>query len=186
MKSSILSTAALLVASVQTAPLPTRDVDTRGFETMGALSAEMSKRQSFSVVENQLGECKPVTVIFARGTIELGNVGSLAGPPFFNALDAAIGAQNVGVQGVPYPASIWGYLSGGSADGGRTLAALTEQAMSECPQSQIVLSGYRYAVVRFEGKCHELMVNQSRSSGGPSRGGAATSCDCFQGFCRRK
>ena len=148
MKLSTLSLAAMLAALIAAAPLPVEDVDTRGFETMGALSSEMSKRQSFSDVENQLGQCKPVTVIFARGTIELGNVGALVGPPFFNALGAAIGAQNVGVQGVPYPASIWGYLSGGSADGGKTLAALTEQAMSECPDSQIVLSGYRHVKLR--------------------------------------
>lgn len=140
MKSPILSLA-LLVASVIAAPVG--DAAIRGFETMGALSSEISKRQSFSVVENQLGLCRPVTVIFARGTIELGNVGSLAGPPFFNALKFAIGAQNVGVQGVPYPASIGGYLTGGDVSGGKTLAALTQQAMSQCPQSQIVLSGYR-------------------------------------------
>lgn len=48
----------------------------------------LSKRQSLSVTQNQLGLCRPVTVIFARGTIEQGNVGSLVGPPFFNALDA--------------------------------------------------------------------------------------------------
>ncbi len=141
MKSPILSLA-LLAASV--AAVPVGDATARGFETMGAFSSEMSKRQSFSVVENQLGLCRPVTVIFARGTIELGNVGSLAGPPFFNALDFAIGAQYLGIQGVPYPASIWGYLTGCDVGGGKTLAALTEQAMAQCPDSQIVLSGYRY------------------------------------------
>ncbi len=140
MKSFFISLT-LLAASVTAVPVG--DAATRGFETMGALSSEMSKRQSFSVVENQLGLCRPVTVIFARGTSELGNVGSLAGPPFFNALDAAIGVQNVGVQGVPYPATIGAYLTGGDVGGGKTLAALTQQAMSQCPNSQIVLSGYR-------------------------------------------
>lgn len=53
-----------------------------------SFSDGLSKRQSLSVTQNQLGLCRPVTVIFARGTIELGNVGSLVGPPFFNALGA--------------------------------------------------------------------------------------------------
>jgi hypothetical protein len=43
-----------------------------------------------------------MTVIFSRGTT--GNVGTLAGPPFFQALDAAAGASNVAVQSVDYPA----------------------------------------------------------------------------------
>jgi hypothetical protein len=45
-----------------------------------------------------------MTIIFSRGIIEIGNVGILAGPPFFQALDAAVGARNVVVQSVDYPA----------------------------------------------------------------------------------
>ncbi len=141
MKSLILSLA-LIAASTVAAPV--EDVETRGFKTMGALSSELSTRQSLSVERDELGLCRPVTIIFARGTSELGNVGSLAGPPFFNALGAAIGYQNVGVQGVPYPATIGGFLAGGDQGGARTLAALTQQAFDQCPQSQIVLSGYRF------------------------------------------
>ena len=119
---------------------------------MGKLSAELAKRKSTSALDkrqfdyddtrNELGECKPVTVIFARGTIELGNVGSLVGPPFFNALDVVLGADNVGVQGVDYPADILGYLEGGDPGGAATTASLLNQAASQCPDTQIVLSGY--------------------------------------------
>ena len=130
---------------------PIANAQPKGFEQMGALSAALSnrspspfsKRQNdFSDTRNELSECKPVTVIFARGTIELGNVGSLAGPPFFNALDVAIGAENVAVQGVDYPATIAGYLEGGDKGGAATTAQLLEQAASQCPNTQIVLSGY--------------------------------------------
>ncbi|KAL9126455.1 MAG: hypothetical protein Q9217_004493 [Psora testacea] len=110
---------------------------------MGALSAELSKRQTdYPVIRNELGECKPVTVIFARGTIELGNVGSITGPPFFNALDVILGPNKLAVQGVDYPATILGYLAGGDQGGAQTLADLTEQAARQCPDTQIVLSGY--------------------------------------------
>ncbi len=76
--------------------------------------------------------------------VEGGNVGALVGPPFFNALSALVGDNNVAVQGVDYPANIWGYLSGGDVAGGAKLASLAAQAASQCPQTQIVLSGYRY------------------------------------------
>jgi len=114
----------------------------RGFEKMAARNAEIAKRDSISDTMNQLAECAPITIIFARGTLELGNVGELAGPPFFNALDDLVGTQNVAVQGVDYPADILGYLEGGDAGGSATLADLTEQAASQCPDTQIVLSGY--------------------------------------------
>lgn len=52
------------------------------------------------------GACTPLTVIFARGTSEAGNVGSVAGPPMFAALRQALGQDQVTVQGVDYPASI--------------------------------------------------------------------------------
>jgi cutinase len=53
--------------------------------------------------ENDLTDgspCKAVTVIFARGSTESGNVGTLAGPPFFASLATDIGASNLAVQGV--------------------------------------------------------------------------------------
>jgi cutinase len=67
------------------------------------------------------GDCKAVTVIFARGTTEPGNVGVLAGPPFFNALRSAVGSSNVAIQGVAYPASIEGFLVGGDVAGSATM-----------------------------------------------------------------
>ncbi|KAL2040195.1 hypothetical protein N7G274_007098 [Stereocaulon virgatum] len=146
---SLIPCLALLASTVVASPVS--PAEPQGFEQMRALSAalsnrphnSLSKRQSnWSDDRNELSECKPVTVIFARGTVELGNVGALVGPPFFNALDQAIGADNVAVQGVPYPASIIGYLEGGDKGGATNAAQLLEQAASQCPDTQIVLSGY--------------------------------------------
>ncbi|KAL9101771.1 MAG: hypothetical protein Q9163_003018 [Psora crenata] len=115
----------------------------QGFDRWTPLSSALDKRQfDYSVTRNELGECKPVTVIFARGTIELGNVGSTTGPPFFNALDVIMGADNLAVQGVNYPATILGYLGGGDKGGAQKLADLTQQAARQCPDTRIVLSGY--------------------------------------------
>lgn len=121
---------------------PVQNVVSHGLEDIGNLSNTISKRLSLSDTRNQLRECRPVTVIFARGTIESGNVGALVGPPFFNALGLAIGDENVGVQGVEYPATVLGYLEGRDAEGAATLASLLEQVVSLCPLTQIVLSGY--------------------------------------------
>jgi cutinase len=50
--------------------------------------------------------CAPLTVIFARGTIEFGNVGTYAGPPFFKVLRSQLGNAGVTIQGVAYAASL--------------------------------------------------------------------------------
>lgn len=124
-------------------PVPNANVKPQTIEQTGTLSVGLRKRQAnWNIERNELAECAPITVIFARGTIELGNVGSFAGPPFFNALDLALGAENVAVQGVDYPANIEGYLEGGDRAGASRLADLTNQAASTCPDTQIVLSGY--------------------------------------------
>ena len=76
-----------------------------------------------STTQNDLssGSCKAVTIIYARGTTEPGNVGVLVGPPFFDALEGIIGSGNVAVQGVPYPADVEGFLLGGSPGAGQTM-----------------------------------------------------------------
>ncbi len=115
---------------------------------MSTLSTELSKHDDFSVTRNDLTNdpCQRVTVIFARGTAELGNVGALVGPPFFNALEVILGAPDVAIQGVDYEADIAGYLAGGDAAGAADLATKANLAASKCPNTQLVLSGYRYKV----------------------------------------
>ena len=85
--------------------------------------------------------CSPLTVIFARGTSESGNIGTVAGPPMFEQLIDDLGAKGVSLQGVPYPASVAGNADCGS-DGGSDMASLVSQALSQCPNTKIALSGY--------------------------------------------
>ncbi len=110
MKYTIVSSAlALAIAVVSAAPAskPSLPQDTSVLLTkkINALqSRELQERSSiYGWTANELSKCAKVTVIFARGTIEPGNVGYLAGPPFFDALAAIIGGANLDVQGVPYP-----------------------------------------------------------------------------------
>lgn len=74
--------------------------------------------------------CKAITIIFARGTSETGNVGSVAGPPFFKALQSSVGADKVAVQGVTYAANWNGAFAGGDAAGSKTMASLVGQVSS--------------------------------------------------------
>ncbi|KAH8146015.1 uncharacterized protein LAJ45_09937 [Morchella importuna] len=107
-------------------------------------ASPIAPRQSLSTTRNDIvdGACKEVTVIFARGTTEAGNVGSLAGPPFFNALVADLSNAEVAVQGVDYPADVIGFLAGGSSAGASTMAGHVKTIKSSCPTTKIVLSGY--------------------------------------------
>jgi hypothetical protein len=50
--------------------------------------------------------CAPLTIIFARGSTELGSTGNFAGPPFFRELRSQLGNAGVLVQGVEYDASL--------------------------------------------------------------------------------
>lgn len=103
--------------------------------------------------------CTDITVVFARGTSETGNVGTISGPPMFKAIRAKLGADRVTVQGVDYPASVavsrirkyknkykllitqQGNANQG-ADGGKKMADLVATALAQCPTTKIVVSGY--------------------------------------------
>lgn len=89
--------------------------------------------------------CRPITVIYARGTSQAGNVGEAnsEGPTFFNALAAAVGGTSrLAIQGVTYSASVLGFLAGGDAVGATTMYNLINRAVLKCPSTKIVVSGY--------------------------------------------
>ena len=79
-----------------------QDLATRtGIETMGGDLAQNSP-------------CADVTVIFARGPTEPGNLGIVAGPPLFDALSEQLGGKSLAVQGVEYPATFAGFNKNGT------------------------------------------------------------------------
>ncbi|KAH6954154.1 hypothetical protein HG530_015142 [Fusarium avenaceum] len=107
----------------------------------------LQARQFSSSSYNQLTDgtpCRPVTVVYARGTTQAGNVGDPAavGPILFNNLASRIGLNNLAIQGVTYPANVAGFLAGGDAAGSKTMADLIARAASQCPSTKIIISGY--------------------------------------------
>nr|OQO24282.1 hypothetical protein B0A51_07984 [Rachicladosporium sp. CCFEE 5018] len=85
--------------------------------------------------------CAPVTLIFARGSTESGNMGSSVGPALAKALISQLGASGVAIQGVDYEATIASNANMGSG-GGPVMASLAKQALSQCPNTKIAISGY--------------------------------------------
>ncbi|KXL48981.1 carbohydrate esterase family 5 protein, partial [Acidomyces richmondensis BFW] len=85
--------------------------------------------------------CADVTLIFARGSTELGNMGETVGPALAKQLISDLGADKVAIQGVDYPATIESNISLGS-EGGPTMAQLAEKALKQCPNTKIALGGY--------------------------------------------
>jgi cutinase len=108
----------------------------------------LTKRQFTGNTYNQLTDgtaCRAVTVIWARGTAAPGNVGLAGseGPAFFNALASALGGTSrLAIQGVTYSASVVGFLAGGDSAGATTMFNLINQAVTRCPSTKIVVSGY--------------------------------------------
>ncbi|KAB2106554.1 hypothetical protein AG0111_0g5449 [Alternaria gaisen] len=108
----------------------------------------LTKRQYNGDTYNQLTDgtaCRPITVIYARGTTQAGNVGEAGseGPTFFNALASRVGGiSRLAIQGVNYPANVIGFLAGGDAAGATTMFNLINQAATRCPSTKIVVSGY--------------------------------------------
>lgn len=119
---------------------------------LALVGAALSNPQIITPRQNDFGDneqnglqnnaCAQNIIVFARGTTEGGNVGAIAGPPFFEAMAEEVGEANLAVQGVEYPADVAGFLAGGDADGSQLMAELVEQAVSECPGSNVIMSGY--------------------------------------------
>ncbi|KAL6879167.1 carbohydrate esterase family 5 protein [Trichoderma novae-zelandiae] len=95
----------------------------------------------FGISETENEACGDVTVLFARGTCDPGNVGVLVGPWFFESLQNVLGSTTLGVQGVPYPASVEGFLTG-AVQPGIDMANQIKSVIQSCPSTKLVLGGY--------------------------------------------
>ncbi|KAF3035401.1 hypothetical protein E8E12_001045 [Didymella heteroderae] len=85
--------------------------------------------------------CTDITIVFARGTGEPGNMGIISGPPMVKAIRSKLGADRVTVQGVDYAASAAGNANLGG-DGGKVMAQYVQQALKQCPGTKVIVSGY--------------------------------------------
>ncbi|KAI1004045.1 hypothetical protein K3495_g4166 [Podosphaera aphanis] len=99
----------------------------------------------FNDTENGFsGPCKSVSLIFAKGTGETGNIGagSSPGPAWIQQMRYSLGEENIAVQGVNYSGTLSGYLKGGSRKGSIKFLDLTTEVTARCPDTKIILGGY--------------------------------------------
>lgn len=99
---------------------------------------------------NQLTDgtpCRPISLIYARGLNEPGNIGGSGdlGPRFLDELAVFIGSNftdEVAVQGVRYSANYIDLLLGGDPRGSTVMKNLVDSTAARCPKTKIVLAGY--------------------------------------------
>lgn len=90
------------------------------------------------------GGCRPIIMLFARGSTEVGNMGTICGPPTANGVKSNFGAENVAVEGIEYAAALSTNFGRGGADrrGIAEMERLIAQANADCPDSMLVVGGY--------------------------------------------
>lgn len=90
--------------------------------------------------------CGDVVLIFARGSTEIGNMGTIIGPGLARELDRRLPlGQRLTVQGVNYAALLsTNYLPGGTdLVSENEMKQMLRLANTKCPQATIVVGGYR-------------------------------------------
>ncbi|KAK4213418.1 family 5 putative carbohydrate esterase [Rhypophila decipiens] len=143
-----LAPLALLAGLV--AALPNRIEELRSLTLLeeATRTQALEARQTSGQTRNELtagGACPPIIFIWARGSTEPGNMGTL-GPFTADVLEATYGAANVWIQGVGgnYKANLLDNI----LPDGTTSAAITEMknlfslANSRCPGAKVVAGGY--------------------------------------------
>ncbi|KAK2593089.1 hypothetical protein QQS21_009219 [Conoideocrella luteorostrata] len=128
-----------LAAITETFPVNVAVTEICGALTVG--EEALAETFGLSTTENANG-CADVTLVFARGTCDPGNLGALSGPSFVTAVKKAVGSsKSVAVQGIDYPATVDGYLTADPA-AGRTMAKFISTTLASCPKTKFVLGGY--------------------------------------------
>ncbi|KXH50233.1 cutinase [Colletotrichum nymphaeae SA-01] len=108
-------------------------------------TAQLQSRQTGTIAkEYAQGGCRDVIFIFARGSTEVGNMGSTVGPPTSDGLKKKYGENKVATEGVDYAAGLTTNFLPGGADpvGVDEMKRLLTDATNKCDKSKIVAGGY--------------------------------------------
>ncbi|KAK0372613.1 cutinase [Colletotrichum paranaense] len=108
-----------------------RDIEARQRGRVGSTAKEFST-----------GGCKDVVMVFARGSTEIGNMGTICGPQTANNVKGQF--SSVAVEGVDYAAGLsTNFLPGGADPAGvAEMKRIIGEVNSQCPNSMMVVGGY--------------------------------------------
>jgi len=101
------------------------------------LDEDFESEDTSNSLEKRQGSCRENTVLFGRGTTEIGSLGSTVGP----ALSSGLGGAGWSVQGISYSADLSGIYCLGMTGGLKCVQQINALA-ARCPKTNIVLSGY--------------------------------------------
>jgi len=150
------SLALAFIGAVTATPVPSTGLETTALE---------HRQIGGSDTSNDLvnGACKAVTFIFARGSTESGNMGTIVGPGVCSDLKSTLGAGNVACQGVgsPYDATIADNFLPQNTSPKDIGAATTlfNLASSKCPNTSIVAGGYSQGTAVIDGSVQQLSAS---------------------------
>ncbi|KUJ24487.1 putative cutinase 3 [Mollisia scopiformis] len=166
MKFQSVATAALICV-VTASPVPDRAVlvprlNTARLDAARAGAARLDTRQDGTDTSNDLvdGICREVTFIFARGSLEAGNMGSIVGPQVCTDLQSTLSTDTVACQGVgsPYNATLAdNFLPQNTSPtdiGAAT--SMFDLANTQCPDTLIVAGGYSQGSAVMDGSIQAL------------------------------
>jgi hypothetical protein len=171
----ITALAATLTLPMVTIAAPAFDIKELEGTNLAPEDVFLAKRQYTSSNYNQLTDgtaCRPISLIYARGTSQQGNVGDSAavGPLFFNNLASRVGGTSkIAIQGVTYSASVSGFLNGGDAAGSTTMTNLIS-SVSVCDRQGAIGTYQRQT------DCEQVPVHQNSSLWLQSRCAACAQC----------
>ncbi|KXH53450.1 cutinase [Colletotrichum nymphaeae SA-01] len=136
----------------------------------------------------QTSGCKAYTVLFARGTTEMGTLGTVVGPGLQKAV--ASNVPDSVFEGTTYAADMAGIMSEatGSGPGSVAMANQANSWLSKCPQTKIVLTGYSQGGMVVHNAAKKLAgkaVAAAVTFGDPFKGQAVTGVATaqFRSFC---
>lgn len=115
-----------------------------GFAALVAANPVEVRQTRIRSTEFTDGGCRENIFLFARGSTEVGNMGTVCGPPTSDGIKAALGARNVATEGIEYAAALsTNFLPGGADPAGiREMQRLLRKANQDCPDSTILVGGY--------------------------------------------
>ncbi|KAL3428325.1 cutinase [Phlyctema vagabunda] len=129
---------------VETSQITARQLEAKALNDALIQSRQIGNAVGITENEYTLGGCRDIIFFFARGSTEVGNMGSTVGPPTGQGLKTAFGDASVAVEGVDYAALLsTNFLPGGADPAGISeLEDLLQSANSRCPSSILTVGGY--------------------------------------------